>query len=28
LLREAMIVAEALRGSGTVDFASATVQVN
>ena len=28
LLRESMIVVEALRGSGTVDFASATVQVN
>jgi hypothetical protein len=28
LLREAMIVVEALRGTGTVDFASATVQVN
>lgn len=28
LLRESMIVVEALRGSGTVDFSSATVQVN
>lgn len=28
LLRESMIVVEALKGSGTVDFASATVQVN
>lgn len=28
LLRESMIVVEGLRGSGTVDFASATVQVN
>jgi endo-1,4-beta-xylanase len=28
LLREAMIVVEALRGTGTVDFASATVQVD
>jgi hypothetical protein len=28
LLRESMIVVEALRGTGTVDFASATVQVD
>ena len=28
LLRESMIVVEALNGSGTVDFASATVQVD
>jgi hypothetical protein len=28
LLRESMIVTEALKGSGNVDFASATVQVN
>jgi hypothetical protein len=28
LLRESMIVTEALKGSGSVDFASATVQVD